>query len=40
MAKNFGKSTMYGVGLVIIGFIFIPMLALGDDKFIEDSSGE
>ena len=40
LAKNFGKSTMYGVGLVIIGFILTPMLALGDDQFIEDSSGE
>ena len=40
MAKNFGKSTMYGIGLVIIGFILIPILALGDAKFIEDLSGE
>tara|TARA_B110000902_G_C13883596_1_gene427700 strand:+ start:34 stop:396 length:363 start_codon:yes stop_codon:yes gene_type:complete len=40
IAKNFGKSTMYGVGLVFIGFILIPMLALGEDPFIEDSSEE
>ena len=40
IAKNFGKSTMYGVGLVIIGFILLPMLALGDAEFIEDNSAE
>ena len=40
MAKNFGKSIMYGVGLVFFGFILLPMLALGDAKFIKDGSVE
>ena len=37
-AKVFGKSTAFGLGLIFLGFIFIPMLAFGKDKY--DSSAE
>ena len=33
IAKNFGKSTGFGIGLVFLGFIFYPMLAWGDAKY-------
>ena len=34
LAKSFGKSTAYGIGLIFLSFIFIPMLGFGDDKYI------
>jgi hypothetical protein len=33
LAKNFGKSTPFGVGLALLGFIFMPMLAWGDATY-------
>lgn len=33
LAKNFGKGTGFGLGLVFLGFIFFPMLAWGDAKY-------
>ncbi|MHB1336088.1 MAG: DUF5684 domain-containing protein [Candidatus Humimicrobiaceae bacterium] len=38
LAKVFGKSTAFGIGLLFLSFIFIPMLAFGKDKY--DSSAE
>ena len=29
VAKKFGKGTGYGIGMVLLGFIFIPMLGFG-----------
>jgi hypothetical protein len=34
LSKSFGKEEGYTVGLVFLGFIFLPMLALGDAKYI------
>ena len=33
LAQNFGKSTGFGVGLVLLGFIFGPILAFGDSRY-------
>lgn len=33
MAKSFGKSTGFGLGLALLGFIFYPLLAFGDDTY-------
>ena len=32
-AKSFGKGTGFAVGLLLLGFIFAPMLAFGDAKY-------
>jgi uncharacterized membrane protein YhaH (DUF805 family) len=34
LAKAFGKSTGFGIGIALLGFIFIPMLGFGDAKFV------
>jgi hypothetical protein len=34
MAKVFGKSTGFGFGLLFLSFIFIPILAFGDAKYL------
>ena len=34
IAKNFGKETGFGLGLAFLGFIFFPILAFGDAKYI------
>jgi hypothetical protein len=33
LAKSFGKSTGFGVGLILLPFIFLPMLAFGDAEY-------
>jgi nicotinamide riboside transporter PnuC len=33
LAKTFGKSTLFGVGLALLGFIFFPLLAFGDAEY-------
>ncbi|MDQ3819230.1 MAG: DUF5684 domain-containing protein [Acidobacteriota bacterium] len=33
LAKNFGKGTGFGVGLVLLGIIFFPILAFGDARY-------
>jgi hypothetical protein len=33
VAKNFGKSDAFGVGLGLLGFIFYPILGFGDAQF-------
>ena len=33
IAKKFGKSTGFGVGLLFLGFIFYPILGFGDAKY-------
>jgi len=33
VAKAFGKGVGYGLGLFFLGFIFYPMLGLGDDAY-------
>jgi hypothetical protein len=34
LAKVFGKSSGFGVGLIFLSFIFIPILALGDARYV------
>ena len=38
LAKVFGKPTGFGLGLIFLSFIFLPMLAFGKDEY--DSSAE
>ena len=33
VAKNFGKSNMFALGLILLGFIFIPILGYGDAQW-------
>ena len=33
LAKNFGKSTGYGIGLALLGIIFYPLLAFSDARY-------
>ncbi len=33
IAKNFGKSSGYGIGLGLLGFIFFPMLGFSDAQY-------
>jgi hypothetical protein len=33
IAKNFGKDVGFGIGLILLGFIFYPILAFGDAKY-------
>jgi hypothetical protein len=33
LARNFGKGTGYGIGLFLLPFIFIPILAFGSAQF-------
>ena len=33
LAHNFGKSTGFGIGLFLLGFIFGPILAFGDARY-------
>ena len=33
LAKSFGKSKGFGLGLIFLGFIFYPMLAFGDARY-------
>ena len=33
LAKVFGKGSGFGVGLILLSFIFIPILAFGDAKY-------
>ena len=37
VAKNFGMSTGFGVGLALLGFIFYPILGFGDARYRPDS---
>lgn len=34
MARSFGKSGGFAVGLILLGIIFIPILAFGSDEYI------
>jgi hypothetical protein len=38
LAKAFGKSTGFAVGLILLGFIFIPILGFGDAKYVGPQS--
>jgi len=32
-AKSYGKSAGYGIGMILLPFVFVPMLAFGDAKY-------
>ncbi|TWU00752.1 DUF5684 domain-containing protein [Stieleria varia] len=34
IAENFGKSTGFGIGLAFLGFIFFPILAFSDARYL------
>jgi uncharacterized membrane protein YoaK (UPF0700 family) len=34
LAKSFGKSSGYGIGLLLLGVVFFPMLAFGSDRYV------
>ena len=34
LAKVFGKSTGFAIGLMLLGIVFFPILAFGDAKYI------
>jgi hypothetical protein len=34
IAKNFGKGTLFGIGLAFLGFIFFPILGFGDARYL------
>lgn len=33
LAKSFGKGTGFGVGLALLGIVFMPILAFGDAQY-------
>jgi ABC-type sulfate transport system permease subunit len=33
LAKSFGKGAGFGIGLVVLGFVFAPILAFGDARY-------
>ena len=33
LAEKFGKSALFGIGLILLGFIFYPILGFGDAKY-------
>ena len=39
LAKSFGKSPAYGIGLALLGFVFFPMLAFGDARYVGPAAG-
>ena len=32
-ARNFGKGTLFAVGLILLGFIFVPILGYGSAQY-------
>jgi len=37
VSKNFGKDEGFTVGLVLLGFVFWPILAFGDAKYVDSA---
>jgi hypothetical protein len=33
LAKSFGKGTGFAIGLILLGFIFFPILGFGDETY-------
>ena len=38
VAKSFGKSEIFGIGLAFLGFIFIPILGFGSAQYVGPSA--
>lgn len=34
LAKSFGKDVAWGIGMILLPFIFIPLLGFGDAKYV------
>ena len=34
LAKSFGRGTGFGIGLIFLSFIFVPILALGESRYV------
>jgi hypothetical protein len=34
LARSFGKSALFGVGIMLLSIIFLPMLAFGDARYL------
>jgi hypothetical protein len=34
LAKSFGKDIGFGIGLALLGFIFMPILAFSDARYV------
>ena|SRR5436305_516286 len=39
VAKSFGKTPAFGIGLAFLGFIFFPLLAFGDARYVGPAAG-
>jgi len=39
LAKSFGKGVGFGIGLLLLGVIFIPILGFGDSRYIGPAAG-
>jgi hypothetical protein len=37
LVKRFGKSEGFTIGVLFLGFIFLPMLAFGDSRYIKSN---
>lgn len=40
LAKVFGKGSGFGIGLIFLSFVFIPILAFGDAKYLGPIAGQ
>ena len=40
VAKNFGKSSGFAVGMILLPFVFFPMLAFSDAQYIGEDAPE
>jgi len=40
LAKVFGRGTGFGLGLIFLPFIFIPILAFGSDRYLGPLAGQ
>jgi hypothetical protein len=38
LAKSFGKDMGFAIGMVLLSFIFLPMLAFGDARYVGPSA--
>jgi hypothetical protein len=39
VSKNFGHGVGFTLGLIFLGFIFIPILAWGDSQYLGPNAG-
>ena len=39
LAKSFGKGAGFGIGLLLLGFIFFPILGFGSARYVGPSAG-